>query len=76
MNTESLYSLLLLLYREKVKHGLIRVNPLKLNVQNIKFRGCEVCPIKYVLLLDLKFAIREAMTILGIVHYKWDCQIS
>lgn len=28
------------------------------------------------LLLDLKFAIREAMTVLGIVHYKWDCQIS
>lgn len=68
--------LLLLLFREKVKHELVRVNPKTLNVQNIKFRGCQVGEIKFVLLLDLKCAIREAMVILGIVHYKWDCQIS
>lgn len=68
--------LLLLFYREKVKHELVRVKPKKLIVQNLNLRGCQVCAVKFVLLLDLKFAIREAMTILGIVHYKWDCQIS
>lgn len=68
--------LLLLLYREKVKHKLVRVNPKKLNFQNLNLKRVSSFAIKFVLLLDLKFAIREAMTILGIVHYKWDLGLS